>query len=579
MSSNYGFEPTLDGLNNIDSDSTTTTNIVCDTIQINTSGTAPTMAPGDNSTNIATTAFVNGAVSGAFVTLNTAQTITGEKTLSNANTFITGNTVTDSIQSSAVGITQNIATAQTSGVLNIGTLGARSGAININTGGTSTTNVNISTASTSFNTVSIGSTGGTVSIGGATTFSSTTPSAFTFGLFTTKVNPSAVGGLLTIGDTQTTGILGIGGLPARSGRIDINIGATSTAPVNISSGTNANAPITIGSTASTTQTATHNALSTFSKNANFQGNINLNGTGVIETTTNDMVIRAASANTISFAVGGLSTLSLSSGSNFFQGNCRVASPAYLSLEGTSSGYRMRYFDFDKYAYFQGFGGAYLGMMFLTTSGTAQMEITDTAITVTSNMTTNGNLTVAKPILPSYTTTSSYSETSAATVLTQINGTFRSTVSWSAWGTGVANYIFNRTTAVPGWTNGGAQGSGSGGYFSCPAGVYQYFMAYSFDDGTAYNLTDLLIGLFDSNTLTAGSTQATYIASTMGDNLTCLRHEVTTQTPAATDIYISQMSGTFRITTATNLYPYCRINNSASGGINTVNFDLTITRIG
>jgi hypothetical protein len=168
------------------------------------------MAPGDNSTNIATTAFVNGAVSGAFVTLNTAQTITGEKTLSNANTFITGNTVTDSIQSSAVGITQNIATAQTSGVLNIGTLGARSGAININTGGTSTSNVNISTASTSFNTVSIGSTGGTVSIGGATTFTSTTPSLFVFGLFTTKVNPSGVGGLLSIGDTQTIGILGIG---------------------------------------------------------------------------------------------------------------------------------------------------------------------------------------------------------------------------------------------------------------------------------------------------------------------------------------------------------------------------------
>jgi hypothetical protein len=77
MSTNYGFEPTLSGLNDIDSDSTTTTNIVCDTIQINTSGTAPTMAPGDNSTNIATTAFVNGAVTGAFVTLNTTQTITG----------------------------------------------------------------------------------------------------------------------------------------------------------------------------------------------------------------------------------------------------------------------------------------------------------------------------------------------------------------------------------------------------------------------------------------------------------------------------------------------------------------------
>jgi len=241
---------------------------------------------------------------------------------------------------------------------------------------------------------------------------------------------------------------------------------------------------------------------------------------------------------------------------------------------------MTYDSLSDWATFQG-TGTYLAAKFLNTSGADQIAISDGAILVSSNtnMTTNGNLTVAKPILPSYTTTSSYSETSAATVLTQINGTFRSTVSWSAWTTGTANYIFNRTTAVAGWTNGGIQGSGSGGYFSCPAGVYQFFMAYSFDDGTAYSLTDLMVGLFDSNTLTTGSTQATYIASTMGDNLTCLRHEVTSQTPAATDIYISQMCGTFRITTATNLYPYCRINNGAGGGINTVNFDLTITRIG
>lgn len=575
MSSNYGFQPTLDGLNNIDSDSTTTTNIICDTITINTSGTAPTMAPGDNTTHIATTAFVNGAVTGAFVTLNTTQTITGEKTLSNANTFITGNTVTDSIQSSAVGTTQNIATTQTSGNLNIGTLGARSGAININTGGTTTAAVNISTASTSFNTVSIGSASSAISMAGVSTFTNSTPSAFTFGLTSSKVNPSAVGGLLTIGDTQTTGILGIGGLPARSGRIDINVGGTSTAPVNISSGTNANAPITIGSTASTTQTATHNALSTFSKKASFQGNINVDGTGIIETTTTDMQIKVASANTISFVCGSLSTLSMGVGSNLFQGNCRVAAPAILQLEGTSSGYRMYYVEFDKYAYFTGYGATYLGMQFLNTSGVSQMEIIDGAITVSSNT----NFTVAKPILPSYATTSSYSESSAATVLTQINGTFRSTVSWSAWTTGTANYIFNRTTAVPGWTNGGTQGSGSGGYFSCPAGVYQFFMAYSFDDGTAYNLTDLRVGLFDSNALTGASTDATLIGATMGDNLTCYRHDVTTQTPAATDIYISQMSGTFRITAATNLYPFCRINNGAAGGINTVNFDLSITRIG
>lgn len=129
--SNFGFEPTLDGLNTINSDSSTSTNIICDTIQINTSGTAPTRPPNDNSTNIATTAYVDNATTGIFVTIGTTQIVTGEKTFSNANTRITGNTVTDSIQSSAVGSTQNIATTQTTGVLNIGTQNARTGSINI----------------------------------------------------------------------------------------------------------------------------------------------------------------------------------------------------------------------------------------------------------------------------------------------------------------------------------------------------------------------------------------------------------------------------------------------------------------
>lgn len=84
MSSNYGFQPTLSGLNTIESDSTTSANIDCDTIQINQSGTAPTMTSGDNSTHIATTAFVQNAISTTgtnYVTLSGTQTITGQKTI------------------------------------------------------------------------------------------------------------------------------------------------------------------------------------------------------------------------------------------------------------------------------------------------------------------------------------------------------------------------------------------------------------------------------------------------------------------------------------------------------------------
>ena len=157
MSSNYGFEPTLDGLNNIDADSTTTTDIICDNLTVNVSGTAPTMASSDNSTHLATTAFVNSHASANYVTLGTTQTITGEKTFSNTNTLVSGTLKNDSHQGSTITSTQNIATTQTSGVLSIASLAGRSGAVNINTGATSTAAVNISSATTGNAPITIGS--------------------------------------------------------------------------------------------------------------------------------------------------------------------------------------------------------------------------------------------------------------------------------------------------------------------------------------------------------------------------------------------------------------------------------------
>jgi len=109
MSSNYGFQPTLSGLNTIESDSTTSSNIICDTIQINQSGTAPTMTPNDNSTHIATTAYVDSAISGSgFVTLSGTQTISGQKTFTAANTYVTGNLVCNNFISDNSGIDINI---------------------------------------------------------------------------------------------------------------------------------------------------------------------------------------------------------------------------------------------------------------------------------------------------------------------------------------------------------------------------------------------------------------------------------------------------------------------------------------
>ena len=161
MSTNYGFQPTLDGLNTIESDNSTSNNIVCDTIQINVAGTAPTVANGDNSTNIATTAFVQSTISGAgsgYVTLTGTQNITGEKTFLdiNVNGTLTVNYIsnlslidTPSIGSGLATDPINIVSNQTSGVCNIACRTNRTGAINIGTLATGNAPINIgSTAST-----------------------------------------------------------------------------------------------------------------------------------------------------------------------------------------------------------------------------------------------------------------------------------------------------------------------------------------------------------------------------------------------------------------------------------------------
>ena len=168
MSSNYGFQPTLDGLNTIDADSSTSNNIICDNIQINVSGTVPTAPIGDNTTKLANCNFVQSAVSGA-----------GSSLLSSDNTWTGFNTFSNTVEANYIS--------------------------------------NLS----SIDTPSINS-----------------------GLATDNIN---------IVSNQTSGILNLGCRTNRTG--NINIGTLATG----------NAPIVIGSTASSTQTATHNAITTFNK--------------------------------------------------------------------------------------------------------------------------------------------------------------------------------------------------------------------------------------------------------------------------------------------------------------------------
>jgi len=230
----------MNGLIIIESDDLTSENIECDNLIVNLEATAPTVISTSNDNHIATTAFVNNAISGIgsnYVDLTSTQTITGEKTFSNANTLISGNLITNSIRSASATTDINIGQNLTTGDINMGTtfIGP-------------TMNIALNWGS--------GSNSGQLALrGGSFTLASTG-----------NYNQSSGASFQTnISTNQSDGVMAIGTLPARSGAININTGNTSTAPINISSGTNANAPITIGSTASTTQTCDMNAITNFSK--------------------------------------------------------------------------------------------------------------------------------------------------------------------------------------------------------------------------------------------------------------------------------------------------------------------------
>ena len=228
----------MNGLIIIDADTVNTSELDVDTLVINLSGTAPTIAdPLDYSNNIATTEWVTNHAGVGYVTINTTQNITGEKTLSNANTIVSGNLITNSIRSSSGTTDINIGQNLTTGHINMGTtfIGP-------------TMNVALNWGSSS-NSGQLSLRGGSFTLASTGNYNQSSGATFQTNIST----------------NQSTGALAIGTAGNRSGAIYINTGNTSTAPLFISSATNDNAPITIGSTASTTQTCDMNAITNFSK--------------------------------------------------------------------------------------------------------------------------------------------------------------------------------------------------------------------------------------------------------------------------------------------------------------------------
>ena len=263
MSTNYGFEPTLDGLNNIDADSSTTTNIICDTIQINTSGTANSIQSVINNNLVLEAVGTGDAILKAGGTDRITCADNGAITIAGGSgqpmsITTTGNMTIRSASTTNVTIADN----QTSGILNLGTGTSRTGAINIGTGATATsTAILIGNQSGAFGSCDIGTT--TITVGKSNTASNNIQTS-TNGTLNLKTSSTA--GAVNLGTGMTSGSITIGG--GTSSATNIFIGssqASYTGSIAIGTVVTGNAPITIGSSSSTTQIALHNALTTFKK--------------------------------------------------------------------------------------------------------------------------------------------------------------------------------------------------------------------------------------------------------------------------------------------------------------------------
>ena len=293
----------MNGLNTINANAVFTDTLEVNTLTIDTAGTAPTRPNGDNTTNIANTQFVTNAVTTAganYVDLTSTQTVTGAKTFSNANTVVSGNLITNSIRSASATTDINIGQNLTTGDINMGTtfistpmnialnwgLSSNGGILNFQGGSFNllssgiytqrsgpTFGMNIADTQTTgdLNIATGGSKTGAINIGTGASAKTITLGDSSLGTNIIRgqfaqLRPSQ-SGACSVGDNMTSGFITIGRGDTNTSSTTINIGNGTlfTGAINIGGGTTGNAPITIGSTASTTQTATHNAITTFSK--------------------------------------------------------------------------------------------------------------------------------------------------------------------------------------------------------------------------------------------------------------------------------------------------------------------------
>lgn len=175
---------------------------------------------------------------------------------------------------------------------------------------------------------------------------------------------------------------------------------------------------------------------------------------------------------------------------------------------------------------------------------------------------NGTLT--KPFIIGYSTTSSFSLSSVTPVTTFLGGTLQTTNTFSASATGTFRYVMSSITPY----------DASGG-LSLSAGTYMLWIGINFEDASAFNMTDLKMGISNIGTLSSASTEAQIVAAL--PNLTCYFHKTDAADAAPSDSENRVLSSCFNISAATTMFPFYDANHSVT--MDTVRVDVIITKIG
>jgi len=200
------------------------------------------------------------------------------------------------------------------------------------------------------------------------------------------------------------------------------------------------------------------------------------------------------------------------------------------------------------------------------------------VAVTGNATFNGNVTLGNASTDEITPTgtvkvpfnigyASWSNSSTTNVSTYLGGTLQTSKTQTAVATGTFSYVMSSVTPYS-----------AGGGVTLSGGTYMFWMGMNMEDTGAFDVTDLRMGLTTTSSLTAGSSEADFFGGC--PNATCYFHKTDSTASVASDSENRVLSGCFYNSSISAVYyPFYYINNNAGGGIDTIETDVLIVKIG